>query len=141
MINIEINLDRPLGEFQVRKLNASGEVIYDSGICKNVVTDNFYHQIYNNGGIYSNTSSSYTDFMRFCAVSNDNNEVLVSDINLAGQISSRECNATSNAPVIENIGGQNYYKLTKRYRDWETDRKSTRLNSSHSGESRMPSSA
>ena len=25
--------------------------------------------------------------------------------------------------------------------DWETDRKSTRLNSSHSGESRMPSSA
>ena len=29
----------------------------------------------------------------------------------------------------------------KNYRDWETDRKSTRLNSSHSGESRMPSSA
>ena len=29
----------------------------------------------------------------------------------------------------------------ERYRDWETDRKSTRLNSSHSGESRMPSSA
>ena len=27
------------------------------------------------------------------------------------------------------------------YRDWETDRKSTRLNSSHSGESRMPASA
>ena len=27
------------------------------------------------------------------------------------------------------------------YRDWETDRKSTSLNSSHSGESRMPSSA
>ena len=31
--------------------------------------------------------------------------------------------------------------ITKNYRDWETDRKSTRLNSSHSGESRMPSSA
>ena len=30
---------------------------------------------------------------------------------------------------------------TNPYRDWETDRKSTRLNSSHSGESRMPSSA
>ena len=27
------------------------------------------------------------------------------------------------------------------YRDWETDRKSTRLNSSHSSKSRMPSSA
>ena len=30
--------------------------------------------------------------------------------------------------------------ITK-YRDWETDRKSTRLNSSHSAKSRMPSSA
>ena len=30
---------------------------------------------------------------------------------------------------------------TARYRDWETDRKSTRLNSSHSAKSRMPSSA
>ena len=28
-----------------------------------------------------------------------------------------------------------------RYRDWETDRKSTRLNSSHITRSRMPSSA
>ena len=27
------------------------------------------------------------------------------------------------------------------YRDWETDRKSTRLNSSHSAKPRMPSSA
>ena len=32
-------------------------------------------------------------------------------------------------------------KFNMLYRDWETDRKSTRLNSSHSGESRMPSSA
>ena len=30
---------------------------------------------------------------------------------------------------------------SKGYRDWETDRKSTRLNSSHSAKSRMPSSA
>ena len=29
----------------------------------------------------------------------------------------------------------------EQYRDWETDRKSTRLNSSHSAKSRMPSSA
>ena len=36
------------------------------------------------------------------------------------------------------------YLITKDrypYRDWETDRKSTRLNSSHSAKSRMPSSA
>ena len=32
-------------------------------------------------------------------------------------------------------------KEQKAYRDWETDRKSTRLNSSHSAKSRMPSSA
>ena len=31
--------------------------------------------------------------------------------------------------------------FTVQYRDWETDRKSTRLNSSHSAKSRMPSSA
>ena len=31
--------------------------------------------------------------------------------------------------------------VKERYRDWETDRKSTRLNSSHSAKSRMPSSA
>ena len=30
---------------------------------------------------------------------------------------------------------------SRNYRDWETDRKSTRLNSSHSAKSRMPSSA
>ena len=32
-------------------------------------------------------------------------------------------------------------EYAKYYRDWETDRKSTRLNSSHSAKSRMPSSA
>ena len=32
-------------------------------------------------------------------------------------------------------------KLGVRYRDWETDRKSTRLNSCHEIPSRMPSSA
>ena len=35
----------------------------------------------------------------------------------------------------------NAHKDASAYRDWETDRKSTRLNSSHSAKSRMPSSA
>ena len=35
---------------------------------------------------------------------------------------------------------ESWYK-NGQYRDWETDRKSTRLNSSHSAKSRMPSSA
>ena len=34
-----------------------------------------------------------------------------------------------------------FKKIGDDYRDWETDRKSTRLNSSHSAKSRMPSSA
>ena len=33
------------------------------------------------------------------------------------------------------------FQFPRSYRDWETDRKSTRLNSSHSAKSRMPSSA
>ena len=34
-----------------------------------------------------------------------------------------------------------FFSKVDAYRDWETDRKSTRLNSSHSAKSRMPSSA
>ena len=41
--------------------------------------------------------------------------------------------------VRYNSGSNAYYPGA--YRDWETDRKSTRLNSSHSAKSRMPSSA
>ena len=43
--------------------------------------------------------------------------------------------------VMEAMGSVLTNKYAVGYRDWETDRKSTRLNSSHSGESRMPSSA
>ena len=43
-------------------------------------------------------------------------------------------------PVIISSGFRSH-KLNPEYRDWETDRKSTRLNSSHSAKSRMPSSA
>ena len=53
--------------------------------------------------------------------------------------------------VVKNMvffkSGNYFYMLvpkaqsTRQYRDWETDRKSTRLNSSHSAKSRMPSSA
>ena len=44
------------------------------------------------------------------------------------------------------IGESGYWnketgRISASYRDWETDRKSTRLNSSHSAKSRMPSSA
>ena len=39
------------------------------------------------------------------------------------------------------FGGIYYHYNKHTYRDWETDRKSTRLNSSHEIPSRMPSSA
>ena len=42
------------------------------------------------------------------------------------------------SPFLIRFGNCNNYKP---YRDWETDRKSTRLNSSHEFVSRMPSSA
>ena len=43
--------------------------------------------------------------------------------------------------VISDSIGVIYNPTGGSYRDWETDRKSTRLNSSHSAKSRMPSSA
>ena len=46
--------------------------------------------------------------------------------------------------VIDDQGGEEVIDglaTGKLYRDWETDRKSTRLNSSHITRSRMPSSA
>ena len=46
---------------------------------------------------------------------------------------------TKEEKIIDSIYMQ--IKYTEHYRDWETDRKSTRLNSSHSAKSRMPSSA
>ena len=46
---------------------------------------------------------------------------------------------------VNKIGGERIENVKRytggNYRDWETDRKSTRLNSSHSAKSRMPSSA
>ena len=57
----------------------------------------------------------------------------VSDI-LDGDI-----NHTDDA-TLSNYNWDDLNKL-REYRDWETDRKSTRLNSSHSAKSRMPSSA
>ena len=44
--------------------------------------------------------------------------------------------------AIEDMGRRyGFDTCYPRYRDWETDRKSTRLNSSHRSLSRMPSSA
>ena len=57
-------------------------------------------------------------------------------IGLAGAVIASFCKETYDE-FTEDGSGWNW----KEYRDWETDRKSTRLNSSHSAKSRMPSSA
>ena len=49
--------------------------------------------------------------------------------------------STINPSESEIIAGNTYHFKNTVYRDWETDRKSTRLNSSHEIPSRMPSSA
>ena len=65
------------------------------------------------------------------AVNDGVNETAKKDVVLA-QINTRKTQyATDRAAII----------AQQPYRDWETDRKSTRLNSSHSAKSRMPSSA
>ena len=57
---------------------------------------------------------------------NDSREIFVENLRQAG---------------IENWLRNEIEGYKRRYRDWETDRKSTRLNSSHRSLSRMPSSA
>ena len=58
----------------------------------------------------------------------------------AGDISMRSLDSMAN--YYRKKGNEDLSQLYKReYRDWETDRKSTRLNSSHEIPSRMPSSA
>lgn len=116
MNNIEIKLDRPLGEFQVRKLRGD-EVTYDSGLCDNLVVDNFYHFWAERGFLYStSTGTNTTDIMYYCAVSNDSNEVSIEDTNLSGQISTRtHYSETSPSITIEVIDDKQYYKISKRY--------------------------
>ena len=63
--------------------------------------------------------------------------------NAIGSASQSKTNETSK-DIAEKMWGMNnaYNSPNDRiYRDWETDRKSTRLNSSHRSLSRMPSSA
>ena len=56
-------------------------------------------------------------------------------------IKNGERTATTRYESNGHIGYWKNLKIGDIYRDWETDRKSTRLNSSHSAKSRMPSSA
>ena len=53
----------------------------------------------------------------------------------------KEVHLDSHTGIYAKLGEKEYPIIRNQYRDWETDRKSTRLNSSHSAKSRMPSSA
>ena len=67
-------------------------------------------------------------------------ESTIQDVSYAGMTTIGDknkwsCSDLSGVPIV------NHPENTPGYRDWETDRKSTRLNSSHLKLSRMPSSA
>ena len=67
--------------------------------------------------------------------------------NMSNIASANMSNNWKNSEFRENVSSAARNTITNRwnndegYRDWETDRKSTRLNSSHITRSRMPSSA
>ena len=58
-----------------------------------------------------------------------------------GEINYIFCDDDYLLKVNQDYLDHDYYTDITTYRDWETDRKSTRLNSSHRSLSRMPSSA
>ena len=75
-------------------------------------------------------------FKRPLKMLQEDKTINIGDINR--MVNSGDIQATGKSYVID-LTAMGYDK--KAYRDWETDRKSTRLNSSHSAKSRMPSSA
>ena len=76
-------------------------------------------------------SKNYTEFLtQFGFLIKELHRVLISGRNVAVHC--------MDLPIQK--GKEGFIGL-RDYRDWETDRKSTRLNSSHSAKSRMPSSA
>ena len=67
-------------------------------------------------------------------------EIGIEMANALSQIKLNESQANKNEAEANKIKGVDT-EAQQAYRDWETDRKSTRLNSSHRSLSRMPSSA
>lgn len=115
MMDIVINLPRPLGEFQIKKWK-NGKVVYDSGICKNIVTNNFYVLWFNFPQRFSTDAIASQTIMRHCAVSNDSNEVVKEDTALAGQITTKATYAQKMPAItVETIEGKEYYKISRRY--------------------------
>ena len=71
----------------------------------------------------------------------DNNEIATKAIRLCLERIRKQTGKSIKHWFITELGHKKTERLHLRYRDWETDRKSTRLNSSHRSLSRMPSSA
>ena len=109
-----------------------------------------------NNAKYNDASDKYKYCSRFCS---DNDPIRNKKIQdgRKGKIDYEKVHkkvVATKSNTICPISGLNTHKLVAKktlktrmdngiwlYRDWETDRKSTRLNSSHSAKSRMPSSA
>ena len=80
------------------------------------------------------TSSAKANDMRAAGLN-----ALLGDVSASGNVGSG--GAASAAESAQMMPADYSFVGNAAYRDWETDRKSTRLNSSHEIPSRMPSSA
>ena len=84
----------------------------------------------------------YPDPFRYIKVHIDNKR---KEIHYIREVSLLEATNAKSMKAIKPYLEPNYFPIkadsAEPYRDWETDRKSTRLNSSHEFVSRMPSSA
>ena len=110
---------------------AKEAVFYDEGICC------FSGK--------ANLLSIGTDGFEICLVFGDLTALatLIADSTKISELGIADAWSDWNPSILHDTEKNSYgmYRYAIRYRDWETDRKSTRLNSSHSAKSRMPSSA
>ena len=98
----------------------------------------------NDAIMYISAESFEKNIHEICSSLNGNNgeHTNTDDVKSTKQVSTK--NNTNNQVEQKTTTPTTQVKQWRKkeaYRDWETDRKSTRLNSSHSAKSRMPSSA
>ena len=83
-------------------------------------------------------SLNEVNFLAFSEITEEYHNELYGFIELEGETTNYR---NGKATIPYNKLGRDGITIVARYRDWETDRKSTRLNSSHITRARMPSSA
>ena len=152
LIDINKTYDQPTTENQWTQINPSCLLAYlglkgygsmtsktsTKRTAKNGVPLLMYYDIFKN--YYANTQED-----NFYIIGNTENlEISINGTAVNPNVIPSNEGRVNNAGTITikpNTIKQNEIQIKEAYRDWETDRKSTRLNSSHRSLSRMPSSA